>query len=209
LRDPLGSLAQQAHHRSLQNRIHSRRELIHENDGRIDHEHLGHLHASPEPPTEIHDLAADLGLQAELLDYPACAPSQVGAPQAVKSAERDQVVSHVEKQLGGALLDHDRNALTHVEPVAHDVEATHAGLTSGRTEQRRQNPECGRLPCSVRPSKPKIDPGETENVRPSTARLAPAHAAYRSSRARQRLWQRPASRRPDLEQNSRGPKRLV
>jgi hypothetical protein len=110
-------LPQPRHHRSFQERIHSGRELIEKHHRRVDHEHLGDLHAAFEPPLEVHDLAICFRPQLELIQHVFGPIANGLRREAVKSAEGGEVVEDREEQIGGALLNDNRNAFAHFEGV--------------------------------------------------------------------------------------------
>ena len=81
-------VADQGHDRPLQNRVHPSRELVEKHDGRLHHERLCYLHATPEPSAEVHHLARHLILEAEMLKHSLGAAGEIGSCQAMKSADR-------------------------------------------------------------------------------------------------------------------------
>ena len=55
-------------------------------------------------------------------------PLQLRTVQTMEAAERQEVVAHGQKDLGGALLHHDDDALANAERIAIDVHARHLRL---------------------------------------------------------------------------------
>ena len=162
---------QQIHDRSLEQRIHAGRELVEEHHGRLDHQRLRDLHAPPESAGQIHDLPSGLLRESELLHHRPRHASARRVRAAVKPRERQQVVPHGEKELRRVLLDDRRNAAAHVERARHDVVAEDGGRATGRRRDRVVRIfNVVLLPAPFGPSRPKIDPGATSKLRPSTAR---------------------------------------
>ena len=142
--------AQPVHDRPLQYGIHARRELVEKDDRRVEHEHLGHLNAPLEAATQIHHLAVGLGAKLELIEHVFGAIADGAWRQPVKSAERAQVVHDRQEQIDGALLDDDRDALSHLERILQRVDAFHLDMPGRGAQQRRQHLQRGRLAGAVR-----------------------------------------------------------
>src|SRR6185436_149619 len=142
--------AQLLHDAALEDRIHSGRELIEEDDRRVDHENLRDLHAAAETAAQVLHLAMGFGAEAKVRQHPLDAYPDLGVAQAVKPREGAEVVAHRQKQLDGGLLNHDGDAPAHVERRGDDAVAEDAGLARGRPGERREDLQQRRLAGAVR-----------------------------------------------------------
>ena len=69
VRPVAASRAQLVHDAALEDRIHPGRELVEEDDRRLDHEDLRDLHAAAEAAAQVLDLAVRLGGEAEVVEH--------------------------------------------------------------------------------------------------------------------------------------------
>ena len=187
VRPPAASPRELLHDAALEDRIHAGRELVEEDDRRVDHEHLGHLHAAPEAAAQVHHLAVRFGASVRSRSSTRSARGWISArAQPVKPREGGEVVAHREEQLDRRFLNHDRDAPPHVE----------RSRRRRRGRARWPRPKVGRdsvermrrsvvLPAPFGPSRPKIEPRATSNVRSSRARTGGSPArVYNLTRPR-------------------------
>ena len=149
-RAPVRGLAPElVHHATLEDRIHAGRELVEEDDRRLDHEDLRDLHAAAEAAAQVLDLAVRFGREAEVVEHALGARPDLGVAQAVKAGEGRQVVADRQEQLHRGLLDDDRDPPADVERRRDDVVAEDRGRSGRRPRQRRQNLQQRRLAGAV------------------------------------------------------------
>ena len=158
---------------ALEDRIHAGRELVEEDDRRIDHEHLRDLDAPAEAAAQVLRLPSRLSARGR--SAPSRRRRSLAPPASarVKPREREQVVAHRQQQLRGVFLDHDGDPLRGPRAGSHDVVAEHAPSRTSAA-QRRQDASVVVLPAPFGPSSPKIAPRFTLEAQTSIARPVPA-----------------------------------
>ena len=136
--------AQHVHDAALQDRIHAGRELVEEDDRRVDHEHLRDLDAPPEAAAQVHHLPVRFGGKIQIVEHAPDPRADLGRRQSVEAREGCEVVAHRQKQFDRGFLNHDRNAPPHVQRCGNHVVAQDARGACGRAGERRQHAQqCG------------------------------------------------------------------
>ena len=153
-----GLFVQKRDDRTLQDRIHAGRELVEKDNRHVDHEHLGDLDAPADAAAQVLHFRGGHVLEAEARHDFVGAGAHRSPGLAMKPRERQQVVLHAQKELGGLLLDHDPDVPPHLERLSNDVEAEDADLSRGWPHERHQHAQRGRLAGAVRTEQPEDRP---------------------------------------------------
>ncbi len=131
--------AKEIHHLALQDGIHPRRKLVEEQHRRLDHEHLGNLHAAAESAAQVLDLAFHFRAELKLVQQGTRAASRRCLWQTLKARVGEQIVPDGKKQLDGCFLNHRGNPFPDFDRLFHDIVAEDLRGAFGRQRERREH----------------------------------------------------------------------